>query len=168
MRIMRRTMMLALLGAACATGLVGCGELGGDDTDTVYGLTGDEDQGVTPAPGLVPQAQPPVEDVPVPIGFKLVEPMSRSLVTGGERKVEHTYQGRAEKFDVKRFYARQMPLSGWKLISEQFVSGEFALHFSKDEELAEVTLTSQSSWGRERTTVGVSIGPRSDAEAANE
>jgi hypothetical protein len=138
----------------------GCGDLTGTADEPVRGLTGGEGPDAQPKPGLVPQANPPVADIPVPIGFKLVEPASRSFIAGGERRIEHTYQGNVEKFDVKRFYARQMPLSDWKLLSEQFLGGEFVLQFARQNERAEVKINSKTTWGRERTTVKVSVHPK--------
>lgn len=153
----------ALLGSV----LLGCGDMDVGD-EPVRGLTGGQGPDAQPSPGLVPQARPPVADVPVPIGFKLIEPASRSFIAGDERRIKHAYQGGAEKFDVKRFYARQMPLNGWKLLNEQFLSGEFMLQFAKADERAELTVASTTSWGRERTTVKVSIQPKDAEEQDNE
>lgn len=153
----RKAIVLAAVLGALAVG--GCDA--GSSSEPVYGVA---EGGDGPAPGLVPMARTPVEDVPVPIGFKMIEEMSRSHVAGDRRRVKHAYRGRVDKFDARRFYARQMPLSDWKPISEQFLGGEYVLQFAKGGELAEVTIASERSWGREVTTVRIDIAPKGEPE----
>src|SRR3990172_3595374 len=66
-----------------------------------------------PPPGLVAQAYPPIPDLPVPLGFHMDEQRSRNTAAGGIRVVQHLYKGRADKFELQRFYRQQMRIAGW-------------------------------------------------------
>jgi hypothetical protein len=127
--------------------------------------TGDND---TPRsvgrPGLVPMARPPIPDLPVPIGFKLVESISRSYESAGARLIDHTYEGRETKYDVDRFYRKQMPLKGWTMRSTQMVRGEHLLRFVKDTELCEVRITSRDAFGGQRTRITFNVQTQGQGE----
>lgn len=79
---------------------------------------------------LLPLNRPPIADLPVPNGFMLVESISRSYDWGSGRVVDHTYEGRAEKQEIERFYARQMPAQGWTRASTETVRGSSRLEFT--------------------------------------
>ncbi len=117
-------------------GLAGC-EGGGPSL--AGPLVGDNDGGsakVRSEVGLVPRARPPIPDLPVPVGFKLVESVSRDYESDNLRFVDHTYRGDAALVQVKRFVNEQMPRKGWTLETSQFVRGVHTLRFRKGEELA--------------------------------
>lgn len=115
-------------------------------------------------PGLVPMARPPIPDLPVPIGFKLVESISRSYESAGARLIDHTYEGRESKYDVDRFYRKQMPLKGWTMRSTQMVRGEHLLRFVKDTELCEVRITSRDAFGGQRTAITFNVQTQGQGE----
>ena len=117
-----------------------------------------------PAPSrttLIPQSRPPVADLPVPIGFAIVESMSRSFESSGARYVDHTYQGRADKFDVERFARENLVHKGWRLRSSQMVRGDFELKLEKASELLDVTIR-----GEERPILGHSTTLRYNLQTA--
>ena len=93
------------------------------------------------APGLVAQAYPPVPDLPVPIGFKLNEKRSRNQSAGGFRSVDHLYRGRADKYDLHRFYKRQMRISRWILAVDTFTQGQITMEFQKDNEQCRIVIS---------------------------
>ena len=114
--------------------------------------------------GLIAKARPPVLDIPVPIGFELVESQSRNRSGGGIRWIDHVYVGNAEKFEVVRFYRRHMEQHGWKEMSYQFAQGRGLFSYEKDVAgyKEECTVVVQdASWDRVQVIVGV--GPRGAA-----
>jgi len=98
-------------------------------------------QGTAPRtvnPALVPKSQPPIGDVPVPIGFEMDESKSIDFVVAGSRFANHKYKGGADKLQVKRFYERQMPINRWTLTTSMFVGGDINLDFEKEMERCRV------------------------------
>jgi hypothetical protein len=91
--------------------------------------------------GLIPQRTPPIPDLPVPLGFKMVESTSRSYESAGARYVDHTYAGKADKVDVDAFYRQQMINKGWTMRGSSMVRGVFIQRYEKGTELADVTIT---------------------------
>ena len=83
---------------------------------------------------LVAQSRPPIPDLPIPVGFKLDEGKSRSFAAGGSRYIDHVYKGSADKFAVKRFYERHMPICRWVLVSRRLIRGEIEMDFEKETE----------------------------------
>ncbi|MEE9403999.1 MAG: hypothetical protein V3V20_03840 [Algisphaera sp.] len=65
--------------------------------------------------GLVVDPNSPIEDVPMPIGFKGVPSKSMSRTDGNHRVVLHVYQGRANLLDTAAFYRRNLDDFGWKV-----------------------------------------------------
>ncbi len=113
---------------------------------------------------LVDKSNPPVLDIPVPIGFELDEARSINRSGAGMRIVDHVYVGRADKFAVVRFYEQMMPEQGWKKMEYQFAKGRGVLSFEKDlagyKEGCRITVD-DGSWGR--IEVNVELGPRGPA-----
>ncbi len=105
------------------------------------------------APELRPAARTPIPDFPVPVGFSLDESQSRSFAAGGSRSVFHVYKGRANKFDVARFYRKQMAVNRWVLVTDRFVLGEVKMDFEKETERCDVIINS----GRSRSSVSIQV-----------
>jgi hypothetical protein len=141
---------LAGLAAGCLDARVNAGETAEPD-----GEKSDE---------LVDKSNPPVLDIPVPIGFDLDEGRSINRSGAGVRIVDHVYVGRADKFAVVRFYEQMMPEQGWKKMSYQFAKGRGVLSFEKDlagyKEGCRITVD-DGSWGQ--VEVNVELGPRGPA-----
>jgi hypothetical protein len=91
--------------------------------------------------GLVAQVRPPVADLPVPVGFEILEAESRNYESAGARFVDHTYQGKADKFAVERFVREQLPGKGWTLRGSQMVRGTFFLKYDKGSEFLDVMIS---------------------------
>jgi hypothetical protein len=116
--------------------------------------------GMSPRPELPALATPPIDDLPVPAGFKLKESESRNFESPLARFIDHTYQGRADKFSVVRFYGRHMPQHGWKLRSSEMIRGAFTIHYEKGGEQAIVRITQNSeSVFTSGTTVALEVHP---------
>jgi len=93
---------------------------------------------------LVARARPPIPDIPIPMGFNLYEPQSRNVVAGGARWVDQVYRGRDNHFAIKRFYMRQMPVSGWQLMTDIYSQGVITLDFEKQSERCRVEISKGS------------------------
>ncbi len=153
----RETKMLrkCCLTAAALAALAACGCQNGT------GVSGDGTGagGAAPkaSPGLLPQVNPPISDVPVPIGFDLDEQKSRNYAVQGMRMVDHLYLGRAGKFALKQFYERYMVLNQWTLASFVYAQGTIALDFVKPGERCRITIEEGSFFSSSK--VIVVLGP---------
>lgn len=144
--------------------LAGCEATGGNNSRTGENADGERRSGGV---GLVPRAQSPIADVPVPVGFHLVESISRHYTVGEQRFIDHTYEGRESKFDVERFYRERMPLKDWQPKGEQMVRGRFEQRYRKADELAQITVdSSRNAFGIERTRVSITIRPAESSDGS--
>lgn len=122
--------------ASTALSLAGCnGQSQSPETD------GGTYREVSTPTGLIAKARPTISDVPVPVGFDLDEGRSRNFAAAGARYVDHVYKGNADKFDVRRFYKRHMPISRWVLVTDMFVQGDIMLDFEKQTERCRIVAT---------------------------
>jgi len=103
--------------------------------------TGGAPREVAATRALVARAIPPIQDLPVPVGFKLDEGRSRNFRGGSARYVDHVYKGGADKFAVARFYMRQMPIQRWTLVTDMFVQGDVMMDFKKESESCRVIVS---------------------------
>jgi hypothetical protein len=114
---------------------------------------------------LIAQPDPPILDIPVPIGFELNEDRSRHRRAAGIRFVDHMYVGRAEKFAVVRFYKRHMERKGWSLMNSQYAQGRSMLSFEKKTagftEECLISISDAGMWNR--VQIVVAVGPRGPA-----
>lgn len=108
------------------------------------GTAGGAHREVSFPPELIAKARPPVPDLPVPIGFDIDEGGSRDFAAAGLRWVDHVYKGKADKFAVRRFYKRHMPIARWVLVTLRTVQGEITLDFEKETERCVITITKGS------------------------
>lgn len=69
--------------------------------------------------GLVAQTHEVVAEVPIPIGFKIVEDKSREWKTDGFLYTEYLFQGKSTLSDTVVFYRSQLRTNGWNLAGEQ-------------------------------------------------
>ena len=122
---------------------------------------GDASSGKGPALDAMlpmPQAQPPISDVPVPINYKIDESKSRNYAVAGTRFVDHVYTGKGDKFVIKRFFERYMVMNRWTLATFIFAQGRIMLDFEKDTERCRITIW-ESNFFLGPTTVSVLLWP---------
>ena len=100
-------------------------------------------------------SRPPVADLPVPDGFRLDENASRSFAEGGSRYVDHLYTGRADKYNVSRFYKRYMPISRWTLTTDMFIQGRMLLDFEKEGERCRIVIEETGVMGSSKVQAQV-------------
>jgi hypothetical protein len=136
---MRQTSTVAILAAAVlAIAAAGCNQ--GDGGTSISGEPRKQSAGPKE---LIPRARPPIADLPVPSGFDLDQRRSVDYALSGARIVVHIYTGWPDKFSVKRFYERQMPISRWVLTTSMFERGEIILDFEKETERCRITTTEE-------------------------
>lgn len=137
-----RSLACSLLAAGLA--LTGCsGFPGGSDGSSSEDSGNGKPKAIEPTggSGLVAQSEPPVADLPVPLGFKLDEARSRDFEAGDVRFVDHVYRGQsAGKEAVARFYRRQMVNKGWNLRSSRMVRGVIEQKYDKGDENCDVSI----------------------------
>jgi hypothetical protein len=139
-----------MLWLALSAVLAGCGGSSGS-----AGVVTDGPNAVGPIPELVAMRRPPIDDLPVPIGFYLDEDKSRNTTVAGARFIDHLYKGRADKFAVGRFYKQQMPISRWTLVTERFSQGEILQDYEKDNGRCRISITEGGLFGYTKAKIGV-------------
>ncbi|MBI1369304.1 MAG: hypothetical protein GC162_11710 [Planctomycetes bacterium] len=109
---------------------------------------------------LIAQPNPPLADLPVPVGFWMLEKLSRAYEANGVRFVDHMYRGNDDKLDVERFYRMQMPLKGWVFRDTAMVRGMTEMHFDRGKEMCTIDITGfVQAIGGPLSTVHVVIAP---------
>ena len=156
---MKHALTICILAITLA-GLIGCqsgGATGRTDEDNAQAA--EASRAAMNTLGLIPQTRPPFSDLPVPIGFKIVEPLSQDQLTANRRTIDHTYQGRDDKYAVERFYLIQMPLKDWELIDRKMDRGKFHIRFKNATEQCDIRLDDQSTLLGTRTTIHIKVVP---------
>ena len=107
---------------------------------------------------LIASSRPYEKDVPLPAGFKIVEPLMEDYSTGQSRTyLRHMYAGRADKFAVRRFYREQMPLLRWAKVSDGAIKGEFSMRFAKGNEVCMIDIHDKGTIFGKKTLVQVKV-----------
>ncbi|MCE5325008.1 MAG: hypothetical protein LLG01_01190 [Planctomycetaceae bacterium] len=143
---MNRTWIFAsAMAAAGILFLAGCGS----STNTTTTMSPTDDDGrlddAVLVPDLIPLATSPIPDVPVPMGFKIKEKQTLEFGAGSARYLEHVYKGRADKWELNRFFRQQMQANRWQFVNYLVTDGEFTLEFEKDTERCRVMIA-DGSW----------------------
>lgn len=145
---MRSTWVLALSMASLALLAAGCPST--SSTSTGATASGDPTE-------LAAQARPPILDVPVPVGFRYVDKESYNFAAPGVRMLVHTYRGSGEKYAVRRFFHKQVPLAGWAYTTEGNSQGVITMDFQKEGEICRVTISEGGFW--DKTEIKVHVYP---------
>ncbi len=105
---------------------------------------------------LEPQIQFKFNDVPVPVGFKILTLDSYSFETAGIRVGLLKYQGKGKVEQVVNFYKEQMSLYNWNLLNV-IEFGEHMLNFEREGETCIINLIPKGN----TVFITVSLGPKS-------
>ena len=108
--------------------------LGCESLDTNEPLPGTESTKLEPA------GVSRFPDVPVPVGFTLVEKDSVDYTNTSTRFACHQLVGDAAKQQVVQFYVEKLELSNWSWLADTSVAGERTLLFEKKDEWCQITL----------------------------
>ncbi len=107
-------------------------------------------------------ATPYLDDIPLPVGFALVDQASEDWSSGSLRYVRHRYRGRSDKHAIRVFYREQMVLVRWTPLSESRVGGRCVMSFERGAESCTVTLDGSGSGRAGSVTVEVLIAPKAN------
>ena len=105
---------------------------------------------------LEPQAMLKFNDIPIPVGFKLLSGDSYSFESSGMRVGLLKYQGKANVDQVVNFYKEQMAMYNWNLLNI-VEYGERLMNFARENETCIISLLSKGN----TVVVTVSLGPKS-------
>ena len=109
---------------------------------------------------LLARQRAPISDLPVPMGFRILEAESEDAYTGRRRLyVRHVYEGSGEPFAVRNFYRDRMPQYHWQLVSSVHVAGTHSMVFEKGQESCTVTVSRSKSGWRSGIRVQIIIMP---------
>lgn len=97
---------------------------------------------------LMAKQRAPVSDLPVPVGFRILEDESEDAYTGRRRLyLRHVYVGSGEPFAVRNFYRDRMPQYKWQLVNTVHFGGTHTMVFQKGQESCTVAISrSKSAW----------------------
>jgi len=157
---MARTTGRSTWGAACVAacaglvGLTGCSGLGG----------GSSSPGVSTGPPASPVQHTMLQNIPLPVGFRLVPERSVARESGQFRVAQCEFEGGTNPDAVTRFYIEYMPTAKFTLRQKRFDSGEYLLRFESDAEECNVRVRPKSSG----STLVIDIGPISKGTTERE
>ncbi len=106
---------------------------------------------------LLAKSRTPVPDLPVPMGFDMVEDISRSYESAGARFIDHSYRGKDDKMEVERFCRIHLPLKSWTMRGSQMVRGTFTMRYEKASEYLEVRIWAEESWTGDKTMLQYNV-----------
>ena len=108
--------------------------------------------------GLVPQLEPAIPDVPLPVGFKLLRDRGHVQITDGGRSVHHVYQGRGKQAEAVSYFRQNLRRHGWERTRppyEDEEDGSISLAYSNGRERLDIHLRERV----QRLTVDVRLEP---------
>lgn len=126
--------------------LCGCAAFGGASA-TESGSSG-------PPPSPVQHAL--LQNIPLPVGFKMVPERSVARESGRFRVAQCEFEGSSSPEEVTRFYINYMPSANFVLKQKRYDSGEYTLRFESDAEECNIRARSGKL---SSTTLVVDVGP---------
>lgn len=106
-----------------------------------------------------PSPDPHEPDIPLPVGFGLVDKSSEDWSNASVRYVRHRYRGDGDIHGLRRFYRNQMPLVRWTAVSDGFVGGRCTMRFERKGESCTIVIEEESSGWTRGLVVEVMITP---------
>ncbi len=108
---------------------------------------------------LVADPRPLEPDIPLPVGFRLVDRASEDHRSAGFQRLylRHEYVGKANKYAIRSFYREQMPLARWRLLSDANVKGDFSMRFEKGTESCTIQITDRNTVFSKTSTIRVLV-----------
>jgi len=107
---------------------------------------------------LEPQTLLKFSDVPIPVGFQIIQGETYIFESAGVRVGVLKYRGKANIEQITAFYKEQMPMYNWHLLN-MVEYGDRLLNFDRDAETCIVNLSPRGS----ATIITISVGPKSQA-----
>ena len=98
---------------------------------------------------------PMLENIPLPVGFQMVEQHSYGRSSGQLRYASCEFEGRLDPAAVNRFYKEYMPAAGFTLRQERFNRGQYVMEFDSTAEESTVRIERR----RFKTALIIDINP---------
>jgi len=109
---------------------------------------------------LVAHTKPFESDIPVPVGFRILEDASEDYRQGGRRIfLRHRYVGSAAKISVRSFYRDQMTLSRWTPLRDFTLRGRHTMQFQKGEDYCTIVIDDLPDSALGNLVVDVCVAP---------
>lgn len=146
-----------------AIGLAGCasgGESSGGLKNASVEISDDQDLAKD---ALAVTANLRFEDLPVPVGFKLIKEGSFIFQTEGARVALLKYSGWAKEQKLVEFYKAKMPIYGWRLLNA-VEYGRSVLNFERGGQTCIVTIEPRGM----KRVVTLAVSPKSKAGLPSE
>jgi hypothetical protein len=104
---------------------------------------------------LEPQALSKFNDVPVPVGFKLMSQDSYCFEASGVRMGLLKYHGKANADLIVNFYREQMAMYSWNLLNV-IEYGQRLMNFDRETETCTVSISPKGS----AVDITIAVGPK--------
>lgn len=115
-------------------------------------------------PPASPKEHPLLENLPLPVGFRMVPERSVARTSGRMRVAQCEFEGKYTPEEVTRFYLDYMPSATFILKQKRFDNGEYNLRFESETEECNI----RTRRGKTATVLVVDIGPLPKGSAERE
>jgi hypothetical protein len=153
----------AAFAAAAAVGLALVG-LAGCNTTTYAGGSSDVTATGSGPTAATPRQDPMLENIPLPVGFRMVPERSVVRNDGQLRVAMCEYEGQTHPERVVSFYKNYMPSAKFVLRQSRLENGMYSLRFASDVEECNIRVTR----ARDRTHLVLDLGPLPKGSAERE
>ncbi len=147
-----RGLSISALLAATAGILAGCNGMGSTTNATAP----------TTDPPASARQHTLLENIPLPIGFRLVPERSVASKAGQWRVAQCEFAGDTHPDAIARFYVHHMPSARFTLRKQRFDSGEYQLRFESEREECNVRVRRET--GDTRLVIDIAPLPKGSAE----
>lgn len=139
-----RPTILAITILAASLSMLGCDGLGGSKSTAAAS-----------GPAASPVQHPMLENIPLPVGFQIVDDRSNAWKSGQIRWGNCEFEGGISPEKVRSFYVEYMPSAKFTLRQERLDGGEYHLRFESDSEECNVRIKR----AKLKTSLVLTIGP---------
>jgi hypothetical protein len=119
---------------------------------------------VAQGPPASPVQHTMLQNIPLPVGFRMVPERSVARESGQFRVAQCEFEGATSPDAVTRFYVEYMPTAKFTLRQKRFDNGEYLLRFESDAEECNVRVRPSKS----QTILVIDIGPLAKGSAERE
>jgi len=110
---------------------------------------------VAQGPPASPVQHTMLQNIPVPVGFRVVPERSVGRESGQFRVAQFEFEGSTNPDAVARFYSEYMPAAKFTLRQKRFDNGQYFMRFESDTEECNVRIGTRSS----KTLLVIDVGP---------
>ena len=121
-------------------------------------------QGGAAGPPADPVQHPLLQNIPLPVNFRMVPERSVARAAGALRVAQCEFDGPTAPDAVVRFYEEYLPTAKFTLRQKRFDNGEYSLRFESETEECTIRVKGKGT----RTVLIIDIGPLSKGSADRE